>query len=68
MPAVVTSFVERTKRFALRNLFVRIAYQVNIVRIRRNRGAEAVQAPQDWFKKGERLWLDLGDVKGRGEH
>jgi len=42
MPAVVTSFVERTMRFALRNLFVRIAYQVNIVRIRRNRGAEAV--------------------------
>ncbi|HYA48451.1 MAG TPA: glycosyl hydrolase, partial [Burkholderiales bacterium] len=24
---------------------------------------KTIQAPQDWFKAGARLWLDLGDVK-----
>jgi hypothetical protein len=24
---------------------------------------KAIQAPADWFKSGEKLWLDLGDVK-----
>jgi hypothetical protein len=26
-----------------------------------------VQAPADWVKRGERLWLDLGDVKNLAE-
>ena len=29
--------------------------------------AKTIQAPADWFKKGARLWLDLGDVKNLAE-
>lgn len=28
---------------------------------------KSIQAPQDWFKKGSRLWLDLGDVRNLAE-
>src|SRR5205814_1026866 len=27
----------------------------------------AIQAPEDWFKKGAHLWIDLGDVKNLAE-
>jgi hypothetical protein len=27
----------------------------------------SIQAPGDWFRKGTRLWLDLGDVKNLAE-
>jgi hypothetical protein len=29
--------------------------------------ANSIQAPGDWFQKGARLWLDLGDVKNLAE-
>jgi hypothetical protein len=29
--------------------------------------ANSIQAPADWFQKGARLWLDLGDVKNVAE-
>jgi hypothetical protein len=28
---------------------------------------KTVQAPADWFKKGSRVWIDLGDVKNLAE-
>ncbi|HEY3628452.1 MAG TPA: glycosyl hydrolase [Terracidiphilus sp.] len=28
---------------------------------------KTIQAPADWFRKGSRLWLDLGDVKNLAE-
>jgi len=28
---------------------------------------KTIQAPPDWFRKGSRLWLDLGDVKNLAE-
>jgi len=28
---------------------------------------KTVQAPADWFRKGSKLWLDLGDVKNLAE-
>ena len=28
---------------------------------------KTIQAPKDWFKKGTRIWLDLGDVRNLAE-
>jgi hypothetical protein len=28
---------------------------------------KTVQAPPEWFRKGSRLWIDLGDVKNLAE-